>query len=94
MHAAMIYDTLFSWDENMVPRPQMVESYTKTDGNTLYLETSPQHIVDILKNARQPMLAVCLTDTVRRVRANIEDSTHRNRPVRNAVRPSRWKSAS
>jgi DNA-binding transcriptional MerR regulator len=38
-----------------------------TDGKALYLETSPQHIVDILKNSRQPMLAVCLSDTVRRV---------------------------
>jgi DNA-binding transcriptional MerR regulator len=42
-----------------------------TDGNTLYLETSPQQIVDILKNSRQPMLAICLSDAVRRVRANI-----------------------
>jgi DNA-binding transcriptional MerR regulator len=65
-----------------------------TDGNSLYLETSPQQIVDILKNARQPMLAVCLTDTVRRVRANIEGSTKRSRPVRGAMRPSRWKKAS
>jgi hypothetical protein len=40
-----------------------------TDGNTLYLESSPQQIVDILKNSQQPMLAVCLSDTVRRVRA-------------------------
>jgi DNA-binding transcriptional MerR regulator len=38
-----------------------------TDGDTLYLETSPQQIVDILKNSRQPMLAICLSDTVRRV---------------------------
>jgi len=65
-----------------------------TDGNTLYLETSPQQIVDILKNARQPMLAVCLTDTVRRVRANIEDGRKRSRSARGAVRPSRWKNAS
>lgn len=42
-----------------------------TDGRTLYLETSPQQIVDILKNARQPMLAVCLSDAVRQVRAEI-----------------------
>src|SRR5713101_2934744 len=42
-----------------------------TDGKTLYLETSAQQIVDILKNARQPMLAICLSDTVRRVRAVI-----------------------
>lgn len=42
-----------------------------TDGKTLYLETSPRQIVDILKNARQPMLSVCLSDAVRQVRAEI-----------------------
>jgi hypothetical protein len=42
-----------------------------TDGQTLYLETSPRQIVDILKNARQPMLTICLSDTVRQVRAEI-----------------------
>jgi DNA-binding transcriptional MerR regulator len=40
-----------------------------TDGDHIYLETSPQQVIDILKNARQPMLAVCLSDTVRQVRA-------------------------
>jgi DNA-binding transcriptional MerR regulator len=40
-----------------------------TDGRTLYLETSPQQIVDILKNSRQPMFAICLSDTVREVKA-------------------------
>ena len=40
-----------------------------TDGRALYLETSPQQIVEILKNSRQPMFAICLSDTVRRVRA-------------------------
>ena len=42
-----------------------------TDGRTLYLETSPEQIVDLLKNARQPMMAICLSDTVRRVQAVI-----------------------
>src|SRR5579862_4010511 len=45
-----------------------------TDGKTLYLETSPRQIVDILKNARQPMLAICLSDTVRQVRAVIRSA--------------------
>jgi len=40
-----------------------------TDGSTLYLETSPQQIVDVLKNSRQPMFAICLSDTVRQVKA-------------------------
>src|SRR5947209_15419058 len=57
-----------------------------TDGNTLYLETSPQQIVDILKNSRQPMLAICLSDTVRQVRAIVSG---RKRPGRCAPEKSR-----
>src|ERR1700751_77657 len=52
-----------------------------TDGRSLYLETSAEQIVDILKNARQPMLAVCLSDTVRSVRANIQGGKKRCRPA-------------
>ncbi len=50
-----------------------------TDGSTLYLETSPQQIVDILKNSRQPMFAICLSDTVRQVKAVVSG---RKRPGR------------
>jgi DNA-binding transcriptional MerR regulator len=50
-----------------------------TDGRTLYLETSPQQIVDILKNSRQPMFAICLSDTVRQVKAVVSG---RKQPVR------------
>lgn len=42
-----------------------------TDGHSLYLETSARQIVDILKNSRQPILAISLSDTVRRVRADV-----------------------
>ena len=45
-----------------------------SDGRTLYLETSAKQILDILKNSRQPMLAICLSDTVRQVRAVIRGS--------------------
>ena len=41
------------------------------DGSSLYLETSPGQIVDILKNSRQAMLAICLSDKVRQVKAMI-----------------------
>jgi DNA-binding transcriptional MerR regulator len=47
------------------------EYHLLTDGRTLYLETSPRQIVDILRNSRQPVLAVCLSDAVRQVRAEI-----------------------
>jgi DNA-binding transcriptional MerR regulator len=50
-----------------------------TDSRTLYLETSPQQIVDILKNSRQPMFAICLSDTVREVKAIVSG---RKRPGR------------
>jgi DNA-binding transcriptional MerR regulator len=56
-----------------------------TDGKTLFLETSPRQIVDILKNARQPMLTICLSDAVRQVRAEIrakKNSTGVSRSLR------------
>src|SRR5947208_13514781 len=45
-----------------------------TDGNTLYLETSAWLILDILKNSRQPMLTICLSDVVRRVQAVVRSA--------------------
>lgn len=42
-----------------------------TDGKHLYLETSARQIVDILKNSRQPILGICLSDAVRQVRADL-----------------------
>ena len=44
-----------------------------TDGEHIYLETSERQIVDILKNSDQPILAVCLSDLARQVRAGIVD---------------------
>nr|AYC79534.1 MerR family transcriptional regulator [uncultured bacterium] len=57
------------------------EYHLLTDGTHLYLRTSPQQIVDILKNTRQPMLAICLSDTVRRVRAEIQGGRKQNGPA-------------
>ncbi len=42
-----------------------------TDGKHIYLETSERQVIDLLKNARQPMLTVCLSDAVRQVRADL-----------------------
>jgi DNA-binding transcriptional MerR regulator len=47
------------------------EVHLLTDGTHLYLETSTQQIVDILKNSRQPILGICLSDAVRQVRAEV-----------------------
>jgi DNA-binding transcriptional MerR regulator len=60
-----------------------------TDGRTLYLETSPQQIVDILKNSRQPMFAICLSDTVRRVKAVVSGRKRPGRSTSEKVRSVR-----
>jgi DNA-binding transcriptional MerR regulator len=38
-----------------------------TDGKSIYLEDRQERVIDILKNARQPMFLVCVTDQVRRL---------------------------
>lgn len=65
-----------------------------TDGTHLYLETSAEQIVDILKNARQPMLAVCLSDTVRRVCAEMRGGRKKSASVSGELRSARRKQAS
>lgn len=38
-----------------------------TDGKNIYLEERQTRIIDILKNARQPMFLVCVSDQARRL---------------------------
>ena len=38
-----------------------------TDGKSIYLEDKESRIIDLLKNARQPMFLVCVTDQARRL---------------------------
>jgi DNA-binding transcriptional MerR regulator len=38
-----------------------------TDGKSIYLEDRQDRIIDILKNARQPMFLVCVSDQARRL---------------------------
>lgn len=38
-----------------------------TDGKSIYLEDQQVRIIDILKNAKQPMFLVCVSDQVRRL---------------------------
>jgi DNA-binding transcriptional MerR regulator len=70
------------------------EYHLLTDGTSLYLETSAQQIVDILKNARQPMLAICLSDTVRRVRADIEGGRKQSKSAAKTQTAVRGRTAS
>jgi DNA-binding transcriptional MerR regulator len=65
------------------------EYHLLTDGRTLYLETSARQILDILKNSRQPMLAICLSETVRQVRAEIRGLKKKNGTDTTAARAPR-----
>src|SRR5271169_2580144 len=42
-----------------------------TDGKNIFIKDSPESIVDVLKNSRQPILAICLSDTVQRIQAGM-----------------------
>ena len=67
------------------------EYHLLTDGTHLFLRTSEREVVDLLKNSWQPLLDICLTDEVRRVRAEIEARKknavpEKSRPARRARR--------
>lgn len=67
------------------------EYHLLTDGTNLYLRTSARQVVDLLKNAHQPMFDICLSDEVRRVKAEIQarkktTASERVRPMRRARR--------
>jgi DNA-binding transcriptional MerR regulator len=47
------------------------ELHLLTDGVRIYVKNSAEQVIDILKNSRQPMLTVCLSDTVRRIQAEV-----------------------
>jgi hypothetical protein len=38
-----------------------------TDGRAIYLEDRNERIIDLLKNAQQPMFLVCVSDQARRL---------------------------
>ena len=68
-----------------------------TDGQRIYLENSASQVIDILKNARQPILSVCLSDAVREIHAEIRTQNQprmRRRGTSGAVRkPTRNKTS-
>jgi DNA-binding transcriptional MerR regulator len=57
------------------------EYHLLTDGKRIYLENSERQIVDLLKNSRQPLLSICLTDAVQEIHAQVRK--------RNGVRRTR-----
>ena len=45
------------------------EVHLLTDGRNLYLEDNHKNIIDILKNSRQPIISVCISDQIKRLTA-------------------------
>src|SRR5664279_329866 len=58
------------------------EYHLLTDGKHIFLQDSARGVVDLLKNSRQPMVTVCLSDTVERIRAQVNNAKKRNSSVR------------
>ena len=66
------------------------EIHLLTDGKSIYLEEAPNRIINLLKNARQPMFLVCVTDQARRLTATAE-----RKPARSeTAAPTRKKAVS
>ncbi len=65
-HVALVYDTLFSWDADMVARPQMVDAWSKSDDGLLYSFTLRPGLKfhdltltsrDVVATLRRPLLS-------------------------------------
>ena len=65
------------------------EYHLLTDGRHIFLEDSARGVIDLLKNARQPMLSICLSDTVQRIDANLRGARKRNATVRHPMQRRR-----
>jgi len=73
------------------------EYHLLTDGRHIFLEDSARGVVDLLKNARQPMLSVCLSDTIQRVLDPIEGGKNgrsRSKTARDAAKSGAQRRAS
>ena len=66
------------------------EYHLLTDGRNIFLENSAKGVVDVLKNSRQPLLAVCLSDTVHEIRSEVlgAGKVHKKDAVRSVARQS------
>lgn len=65
------------------------EYHLLTDGRNIFLENSAQGVIDVLKNSRQPLLSVCLSDAVHEIRAEVlANRVHKKEAVRSDPRQS------
>ncbi len=61
------------------------EMHLLTDGKNIYLEDQPNRVIDVLKNAKQPMFLVCVTDQLRRFQAGADAA---RKPASSETRPT------
>jgi len=66
------------------------EYHLLTDGKHIFLEDSARAVVDVLKNARQPMLTVCLSDALERVGAKIGRGREERPKVSQVRKPAQF----
>lgn len=59
------------------------EVHLITDGRNIYLEEEAERVIDVMKNAKQPMFLVCVTDQLRRFQSGAV-----RKPVKSEVSPS------
>jgi DNA-binding transcriptional MerR regulator len=65
------------------------EYHLLTDGKHIFLEDSARGVVDLLKNSRQPMLTICLSDTLQSIESVIRGEKKRTVGVRHLIRQRR-----
>jgi DNA-binding transcriptional MerR regulator len=49
------------------------EHHLLLDGKHVYLESDSRQIIDLMRNTNQPMLLICLTDTVSRLNVDMDE---------------------
>jgi DNA-binding transcriptional MerR regulator len=62
------------------------EFHLLTDGQRIFVEDSASQVIDILKNSQQPMLALCLSDTVRQLQADLTETLAKNEAAPTAIK--------
>jgi DNA-binding transcriptional MerR regulator len=55
------------------------EHHLLLDGKHVYLESDSRQIVDLMRNTNQPMLLICLTDTVSRLNVDVNEVIAKSR---------------
>ncbi len=75
--------------QRLVETVEGAKYHLLTDGKHIFLEDSERGVIDVLKNSRQPLLAVCLSDAVEGIRADVRGLRKRSGSAPGTERPSR-----